>query len=243
MNIINISAYRFVDLADPVHWRDAIEASCIDHQLKGTILLGFEGINIMVAGSRQGLDGFADWLESHAEFAGMTLKESVSTFVPYSKLKVRVKNEIIAMRAEGIDPVRDPAPHLSAAEFKQWLDEHRDITILDTRNRFEVDAGAFDNALDLNIESFRHFPKAAAEQLPNELKNKPLVMMCTGGIRCEKAAIELHKQGFKEVYQLDGGIIQYFQECGGAHYHGNCVVFDDRIALTPDLQPIQTIGN
>lgn len=240
MNIINISSYRFVKLANPESWRERIEARCLELGIRGTVLLGEEGINLMLAGPRAAIEAFGDFLRSHSEFAEIQFKESISSFIPFQRLKVRVKNEIIAMRKNDIDPIAHPAPSISAQEFKLWLDQGKPMLVLDTRNRFEIEAGAFESAVDLSIDSFRQFPEAAAAQLPPEAKDQPLVMMCTGGIRCEKAAIELQHQGFKEVYQLEGGIIKYFELCGGAHYRGNCVVFDERGALTPDLQPVYT---
>ena len=124
--------------------------------------------------------------------------------------------------------------HLSAHEFKRWYDENKDMIVLDTRNDYEVALGTFKNAMDLNIETFRAFPDAVQE-LSDEIKDKPVVTFCTGGIRCEKASQYMINQGFKEVYQLDGGILKYFEECGGEHYDGECFVFDKRVSLDSSL--------
>lgn len=238
MKIINISAYKFIDLDNLDQLKNEFEQKCNSLGLKGTILLGSEGVNLMLAGSRAGIDSFAEHLAADERFADIAFKESISSYVPFSKLKVRIKDEIVAMRIADVRPLEETATHLSAQEVKRRLDEGWDVTILDTRNQFEVDMGTFKNAVDLHIDSFRQLPEAAEQQLDPSLKDKPLLMFCTGGIRCEKASVALMRQGFKEVYQLDGGIIKYFEECGGAHWQGDCVVFDDRIALTPDLQPI-----
>ena len=239
MKIINIAAYRFVDLENPQEWREAIYAICLKHQLKGTVLVGHEGLNIMLAGPRMGIDAFHAWLSEQAEFSGIEFKESESGFVPFSKLKVKVKKEIIAMHLENVRPLEKTAPHLPAKELKKWFDEERDFVLLDTRNRYEIEAGTFTGAMDLGIDTFREFPQAVTTKLADEHKDKIIVTVCTGGIRCEKAAIALHREGFKNVFQLDGGIIKYFEECEGAHYDGNCVVFDDRVAVTPQLDVIQ----
>jgi RluA family pseudouridine synthase len=147
---------------------------------------------------------------------------------------VRLKKEIIAFGVEGIDPGRRTSPKLSAAQLKRWLDEGRPVTLLDTRNDYEVRLGTFRNALPIGIDHFREFP-AAVSRLAPELKEQPIVMFCTGGIRCEKAGPFMEREGFKSVYQLDGGILKYFEECGGAHYDGECFVFDQRVGLDPGL--------
>jgi UPF0176 protein len=139
------------------------------------------------------------------------------------------------MGVPGINPAEFTGPALSAKELKQWLDEGRDFVLLDTRNDYEIEIGTFEQATDLNIHHFRDF-EAAVEKLPEESKQKPVVMFCTGGIRCEKASPLLLQKGFQEVYQLDGGIIKYFQEVGGAHYRGDCFIFDFRTSITPDCK-------
>ncbi|MDF2868065.1 MAG: rhodanese-related sulfurtransferase, partial [Gammaproteobacteria bacterium] len=127
--------------------------------------------------------------------------------------------------------------YLSPNEFKQWLDAKKDVMILDTRNAFEMEYGTFENAVNLNLEKFTQFPDAI-ERLDSSAKEKPVVMFCTGGIRCEKASAVMLNQGYKQVYQLEGGILNYFQQCGGAHYQGSCFVFDERVALDSNLMPV-----
>ncbi|HVF15956.1 MAG TPA: pseudouridine synthase, partial [Steroidobacteraceae bacterium] len=153
---------------------------------------------------------------------------------PFRRMIVRVKREIIAFGVEGIDPSRRTSAKLPPRELKRWLDEGRAVTLLDTRNAYEVRLGTFKNSRALNIDHFREFP-AAVDQLPQELKDQPIVMFCTGGIRCEKAGPFMEQQGFKHVFQLEGGILKYFEECGGAHYDGECFVFDARTGLDPSL--------
>jgi UPF0176 protein len=151
---------------------------------------------------------------------------------------VKIKQEIISFGVEGIDPARQPAPRLAPEELRQWLDAGKPVTLLDTRNDYEVDAGTFRGALRTGIRRFRDFP-AAVKQLPSEMKDQPVVMFCTGGIRCEKAGPLLLREGFREVYQLDGGILKYFERCGGAHYEGTCYVFDERTTLDAGLNASQ----
>ena len=157
--------------------------------------------------------------------------------MPFKRLRVRLKNEIVTLRAPDLDLAATPAPYLPAAELKRWYDEGRDFVIIDTRNEWEVAEGTFDNAIDPHIASFGEFPRFL-EQI-EALKDKTIVTFCTGGIRCEKAAPLMKRAGFAHVHQLEGGILKYFEQAGGEHWRGNCVVFDDRGALRPDLSPAQ----
>ena len=233
--IANIAAYKFVAIDDRETLRATLLARCNDAQLKGTILIAPEGINLFLAGAKTMIDGFLARLTSDARFAGIAVKWSWSDYVPFRRLRVRLKKEIVSFRTPGIDPVAAPAPFVSAAELKRWYDEGRDFVMLDTRNDWEYRAGSFANAINPRLDNFCEFPQAAREL--EDLKTKTVVTFCTGGIRCEKAAPYLQQQGFREVYQLEGGILQYFEDIGGAHWQGNCVVFDERGALDPQLRP------
>ncbi len=166
-------------------------------------------------------------------------KVSETDHQPFRRMLVRIKKEIIAFGVEGIDPARRTSPKLSAQELKRWLDEGRPVTLLDTRNDYEVKLGTFRNALPIGIDQFRDFP-AAVSRLAPEMKEQPIVMFCTGGIRCEKAGPYMEREGFKSIYQLDGGILKYFEEVGGAHYDGECFVFDQRVGLDPSLQETES---
>jgi UPF0176 protein len=152
---------------------------------------------------------------------------------------VRIKKEIIAFGVEGINPAQRTSPKLAAKELKQWLDEGRPVTLLDTRNDYEVKLGTFKNALPIGIDHFRDFP-AAVRRLPAAMKEQPIVMFCTGGIRCEKAGPFMEREGFKHIFQIEGGILKYFEECGDAHYDGECFVFDQRVGLDPSLQETES---
>ncbi len=241
MSVINLSAYQFTPLDDlPAH-RDRLRTFCTTHGLKGTILLSPEGINLFVAGSRAATDALLATLRLLPGLAALTAKESLSAGQPFGRMLVKIKREIIAFGVEGIDPARAPAPRLDPLTLKAWLDAGRPITLLDTRNDYEIAAGTFHGAVVPGIRRFRDFP-AAVRTLPGELKHQPVVTFCTGGIRCEKAAPFLQREGFTEVYQLEGGILKYLETCGSAHYDGTCWVFDERVALDAALQPAAGAG-
>ncbi|MEI8293402.1 MAG: RluA family pseudouridine synthase [bacterium] len=233
--ITNIAAYRFAELSDLKTLRERLISLCREERLKGTILLSTEGINLFVAGSAEGIDHLLRELHSLPGLEDLTPKFSLSECQPFSRMLVRIKKEIIAFGVDGINPARRTSPKLPAATLKQWLDEGRKITLLDTRNDYEIKLGTFRGALPAGIDHFRDFPKAVA-QLPESLKDEPVVMFCTGGIRCEKAGPYMESQGFRNIHQLDGGILKYFEECGGAHYDGECFVFDQRVGVDPALR-------
>jgi UPF0176 protein len=233
MNILNIAAYRFVTVEDPAQLRAAFKARAAGLGLKGTILIAPEGINLFLAGTAANVEAFLQTLRADARFAALEVKRSWSAAQPFRRLLVKLKREIVSMRCPGIDP--GAAPRLAPEELKRWLDQGRELVLLDTRNQFEVELGSFERTVSLGLKSFSEFPQATAA-LPQALKDRPVVTFCTGGIRCEKAAPWLLSQGFREVYQLEGGILNYFEHCGGAHFRGDCFVFDERVALDPGLR-------
>lgn len=235
-SVLNISAYRFAPLAELPALRERLKAVAADGGLKGTILLSPEGINLFVAGERAGIESLLAAIRALPGCADLPVKKSFSATQPFRRLLVKIKREIIAFGVPDVDPARRPSPRLAPRELKRWLDEGRPVTLLDTRNDYEIAAGTFDGAQAAGIRHFRDFP-AAAERLPTALKEQPIVTFCTGGIRCEKAAPYLEKIGFKQVFQLDGGILKYFEECGSAHYRGDCFVFDERVGVDAALQP------
>ena len=238
--IINLSAYKFTSLDDLPLWRDRLKAVAATGGLRGTILLSPEGINFFVAGERPPIDALLADIRTMPGLADLTPKESESDEQPFNRMLVKIKKEIIAFGVDGIDPARRPTPKLPARTLRQWLDEGRPLTLLDTRNDYEVRLGTFRGAVSAGIENFRDFPQAVG-RLPAELKEQPIVMFCTGGIRCEKAGPYMDKVGFKNVLQLDGGILKYFEECGGAHYEGECFVFDKRVGVDPALRETSTV--
>ena len=238
-NIVNIASYKFVHLTDLAERREELRAFTKSAGLRGTILLSHEGINLFMAGTRKGIDSFVELLKSKPEFSDMEFKESLSDEIPYRRMLVKIKREIITFDVDGIDPARETAQKIKAEELKAWLDRGEPVTLLDVRNDYEVEVGTFEKAEAIGIGHFRHFPEAV-KKLPAELKQRPIVMFCTGGIRCEKAGPLMMNEGFQNVLQLDGGILKYFETCGDDHYQGDCFVFDQRVAVDGKLRETET---
>ena len=232
--ITNISCYQFAALSELKELRQRLLQQCKTSELKGTILLSTEGINMFVAGRREHVDALVADLRAIPGLEGLTPKYSESAEQPFRRMLVRIKKEIIAFGVEGIEPAKYTSPRLEPKVLKQWLDEGRPVILLDTRNDYEVKLGTFKGAVVAGIDSFRDFPAAVAK-LPPEMKHAPVVSFCTGGIRCEKAAPYMEREGFENVWQLEGGILKYFEECGSAHYDGELFVFDQRVGVDPAL--------
>ena len=237
MHIINIAGYKFIPLNQLAVLRELLLNHCTVLGCKGTILLGDEGINLSLAGVPESIAAFKDFLRQDERFADMTFRESYSAQQPFNFMKVKIKNEIITLGLPEVKPEEQRAPSIDPVELKQWLDEKREFTLLDTRNDYEVRFGTFQNATHFEMSDFGEFPEHAST-LPTD---KPVVMFCTGGIRCEKAALHLLNAGFSKVLQLEGGILNYFQEVGGEHYQGECFVFDQRVAVNANLAETGTV--
>jgi RluA family pseudouridine synthase len=233
--VTNISTYRFAELSGLKALREDLIVHCKAWELKGTILLSTEGINLFVAGAAESIDLLLGKLREIPGLEGLEPKISISEKQPFNRMLVRIKKEIISFGMESIRPANYTSPKISATELKRWLDEGKPVTLLDTRNDYEVKLGTFKGAIVPNINTFREFA-GAVRALPEELKEQPVVMFCTGGIRCEKAGPFMEMEGFRDIHQLDGGILKYFEECGGAHYEGECFVFDQRVGVDPGLQ-------
>jgi UPF0176 protein len=239
--ILNFATYRFVPLDEPEIVRDWLRELSITHGVRGPVLLAHEGINLFVAALEHDARAWLAALESDARFANLGAKESWSATIPYRKLVCKVRAEIIRMDQPGIVQANERAPAVDANTLKRWLDAGVDdmgkpVVMLDTRNQFEVDMGTFDNAVSWNIQRFSQFPPASDAHAA-DLTDKTVVSFCTGGIRCEKAAIYLRQAGV-DAYQLEGGILKYFEQTGGAHYSGNCFVFDDRAIVDAKLAQV-----
>ncbi|MBL9211800.1 MAG: hypothetical protein JNL92_15120 [Opitutaceae bacterium] len=241
-DILNASAYLFTPLADLPSLRARLLERAVDLGLKGTVLLSPEGINLFVAGTQADVDAFLSTVRGIPGLEQLTAKLSPSAHAPFGHMRVKLKREIIAFGVPEIDPARQPSRRLAPETLKAWLDAGRPITLLDTRNTYEIERGTFRGARAAGISRFRDFPRAVAT-LPPELKDQPVVTFCTGGIRCEKAAPYLEREGFKEVYQLDGGILKYFEQCGGAHFDGECFVFDERESVDAGLRAVRGPSN
>jgi UPF0176 protein len=240
--VLNVSAYRFVTLDDLPQLREHVVREAQARALKGTVLLAAEGINLFLAGTAEAVRGFIARLRQDPRFAPLEPKESWSDAVPFRHLRVRIKREIIRMDRPAIRPEAARAPAVSAATLARWLaagrdDTGRPVVMLDTRNGFEVDHGRFEHAIDWRLRKFSDFP-AAAQAHRAQLEGKTVVSYCTGGIRCEKAALVLREMGLPDVVQLEGGILKYFEDVPGApHWLGQCFVFDGREALDRQLVP------
>jgi UPF0176 protein len=239
-SILNISTYKFVPLPDAEVLRELLLQRAMALQLKGTILLAEEGINLFLAGPEWYVRGFIAQLHGDARFADIAPKESWTESQPFKKMLVKVKREIIRMDHPTIRPAEGRAPAVPPATVKRWLDQGHDdtgrpVVTLDTRNDYEVDAGTFNGAIDWRMTKFTEFPQAVRDHQA-DLAGKTVVSFCTGGIRCEKAAILMQELGVDHVYQLEGGVLKYFEEVGNAHYTGGCFVFDERRAVDAKLQ-------
>ncbi len=241
--ILNVSAYKFVHLDDCEALRAPLGDRARAAGLRGTMLLAHEGINLFLAGEPGALRAFLSDLQSDPRLAGLPIKESWSDTQPFGHLRVKVKREIIRMNRPAIAPQDRRAPAIDATTVRRWLDQGHDdhgrpVVTLDTRNAFEVDHGTFEGAIDWRLTKFSEFP-AAAQAHRADLEGKTVVSFCTGGIRCEKAALYLREAGLTHVWQLEGGILKYFEDTGGAHFRGNCFVFDEREALAPNLMAVK----
>ena len=240
--IRNIAAYHFVAIADPPALAARVRGWAEAADLRGTVLVAPEGINLFLAGSDAAIGGFLEQVRGDARLAGIAVKDSWSRVVPFARLKIKLKREIISFRRENASPLRERAPAVSPVRLAHWLaqgsdDEGRPVVMLDTRNREETAYGTFAGALVLPIDNFTELPAALAPHR-EALADATVVSYCTGGIRCEKAALWMRASGMDNVLQLDGGILGWFEAVGGCGYDGRCFVFDGRVALDPGLRPL-----
>jgi UPF0176 protein len=240
--LLNVAAYHFTPIDRPdalaQELRDRAEAG----DLRGTMLVAGEGINLFLAGAEAAIHGFLDALRAQPRFAGLIVKFSRSHAQPFARLKVKVKPEIISFRRDNASPLQGRAPAVEPGTLARWLDQGHDdagkpVVMLDTRNREEFGHGTFANALTLPIDNFTDLPQALQPHR-DALREATVVSFCTGGIRCEKAALWMQAEGMSNVLQLDGGILGYFEQVGGRHYDGRCFVFDERVALDHELKPL-----
>ncbi len=219
--------YKYVTIADPSALVEAHRSRCAELGLKGRILIATEGINGTLAGPREGVDRYVAALRADERFADIEIKESPGDTQTFPKLAVKARPEIVALGAGPLAPDLDN--HLSPAEWKRMLEEDPEIVVVDVRNRYESDAGKFANAIACDIEHFRELPDYM-ERLA-DLKDRKVLMYCTGGIRCEKASALFRREGFSNVYQLHGGIVTYQEQFGNEHWLGECFVFDQRMTV------------
>ena len=240
--ILNTAAYHFVPIADPPALAVQIRAWAEAGLLRGTALIAPEGVNLFLAGEERAIHAFFERLQADPRFAELRVKYSRSRIQPFVRLKVKIKPEIISFRRDDASPLAGRAPAVAPETLAQWLQQGHDdtgkrVVLLDTRNRQEVEYGTFAGALTLPIDKFTDLP-AAIMPHRDGLADATVVSFCTGGIRCEKAALWMQAVGMDNVLQLDGGILGYFEHVGGQGYDGHCFVFDERIALDPELKPL-----
>ena len=243
--ILNLAAYRFVPLDDLPALRQRLFDAAAQAGLKGTVLLAGEGLNLCLAGPSDAARQWLADLHADARFARLQPKESWSVAQPFKRLKVKIKAEIIRMNQPAVRPLSllpaQRAPAVTATTLARWIgqghdDTGRPLALLDTRNGFEVDAGAFEGALDWRLNKFSDFPAALAAHA-DALRDHTVVSYCTGGIRCEKAVLVMQAQGLAHSYQLEGGILKYFEDTAGQApgWRGRCFVFDARAGLDTRL--------
>ena len=237
---LNIAGYKFERLDSLDTLIPEFQDKCDELELKGSVYLSPRGINFSISGTEANIEKYIDFMESDSQFLNIPLKKTYSETQPFRRMKVRLKKEIISLGRDDIDPRELTGEYVSPQELLSMYENNEDVIVLDTRNEYETRVGLFENALDLQLDTFRDFPKAI-EQLPEEYKDKQIVMYCTGGIRCEKASAVMLKAGFTDVKQLEGGVLDYFKETGGKYWNGDCFVFDERVALDTDLNETEYI--
>lgn len=241
MTITHTSAYKFIQLNHLETWRDTLKALAVECGIKGTILLGVEGINISLSGPQTNLDDFKNRLRQYEEFSDLIFKDSYGTTTPFKKMMVKIRNEIVTIGNNQLDVSQNAEYYITPNQLKDWYDQGIKFDMIDTRNDYEYLIGTFKDAVKLPLKNFRDFEKILPELDTLKHNGKPKVIVCTGGIRCEKALPVMLAHGFEQVYHLQGGIISYFKECGGEHYEGECFVFDDRVAIDTQLNETDTI--
>jgi UPF0176 protein len=233
---INIAGYCFTPIDDIEATLNQLKSLCANLDIKGSIYLASEGINISLSGNILEIQTFRSKLNQDARFAHMRFHELYSQQRPYNKMTVKTKTELVPIEDNALKVGDFDHQYLPPLELKEWLDSGKDFILLDMRNDFEFELGTFDKAQQLNLRRFRKL-QTKADELKKLAKDKPIVTFCTGGIRCEKAAPYLEKFGFDQVFQLEGGILEYLRQTKGSHWHGHCFMFDNRISISRKLAP------
>ena len=235
-DIVVAALYRFVTLEDFHELRQPLLEECLAAGTKGTLLLAGEGINGTIAGTREAIDRVLAYLRADPRLAALEHKESRDTAMPFYRMKVKLKREIVTMGVEGIDPGRVVGTYVKPGEWNALVNDP-EVLLLDTRNDYECAIGTFQGALDPSLTTFREFPDYVKREL-DPGKQRKVAMFCTGGIRCEKASAYMLEQGFEEVYHLEGGILKYLEEVPAEEstWVGECFVFDNRVAVNQQLE-------
>lgn len=234
--IVVAALYKFVTLDDYREMREPLLEVAMAAGTRGTLLLAHEGINGTIAGTREALDTVLNYLRQDARLADLEHKESEDSALPFYRMKVKLKKEIVTMGVAGVDPNERVGTYVDPQDWNALV-EDPDVLVIDTRNDYECSIGSFEGALDPNTTSFREFPAYVRENLSPQ-KHKKVAMFCTGGIRCEKASSFMLGEGFEEVYHLRGGILKYLEEVPAqqSRWNGECFVFDNRVAVNHALE-------
>ena len=234
--IVVAALYKFATLVNYRDMHDHVLECCVVNQIKGTILLANEGINGTVAGSREGIDRLLAFLRSDARLALLEHKESLAEAMPFYRMRVRLKKEIVTLGVLGIDPNVQVGTYVAPEDWNALISDP-DVLLVDTRNDYECDIGTFRGAVDPKTTTFRDFPAYVQKHL-DPAKHKKVAMFCTGGIRCEKASAFMLAQGFENVYHLQGGILKYLEKVPAEQslWEGECFVFDQRVAVRHGLE-------
>ena len=240
LEFLNVAGYKFEPLENLDSLIPEFQNKCDELGLKGSVYFSPNGINFSIAGTKKNIDTYIEFMEEDSRFRDIPLKKTFSETQPFRRMKVRLKKEIISLGRDDINPRELTGDYISPRELFEMYETKEDVIVLDTRNEYETRVGLFENAVDLQLDTFRDFP-SAIETLPEEYKDKQIVMYCTGGIRCEKASAVMMKAGFSDVKQLEGGVLDYFKETGGAYWNGDCFVFDERVALDKELKETEYI--
>lgn len=236
--MITIAAlYHFARLEDPATLRPALADICAAHAVRGSLLLAREGINGTIAGTRAGIDAVLAYIRAIDGFSGLEHKESSAETMPFGRMKVKLKREIVTMGQPNVDPRAQVGSYVSAQDWNRLISSE-DVAVIDTRNDYEVGIGTFKGAIDPNIRSFRDFPEWW-EANKDAYRGKRIAMFCTGGIRCEKSTNYLLGQGVNEVFHLKGGILKYLEDVpqDQSLWQGECYVFDGRVSVGHGLKP------
>jgi len=228
--------YKFVYLPQYREIQRPLQAQMVENEVKGTLLLAEEGVNGTISGSRSGIDAVLAWMETIQEFSGIAVKESLTNQLPFKRSKVKLKKEIVTMGVAGIDPKQSVGTYVTPQQWNELISDP-DVLLVDTRNQYEVAVGTFANAVNPKTTNFREFPEYVSQHLDPSV-HKKVAMYCTGGIRCEKSTAYLKKQGFEEVYHLQGGILKYLEEIPEevSLWQGECFVFDERVTVNHQLE-------
>jgi len=224
--------YHFTRLRDFEKLKEPLLSLCQMLDIKGTILLAYEGINGTVAGTDTAITQMLEFLRADPRLKGLEHKESRADDMPFYRMKVRLKKEIVTMGVEGVDPNDTVGTYVDPQDWNALISDP-DVILIDTRNDYEVEIGTFEGAVNPDTETFREFPKWVEDNAASIKLKKKVAMFCTGGIRCEKASSYMKTQGYDEVYHLKGGILKYLETVKEENslWNGDCFVFDQRVAV------------